>query len=345
MWLKAVLVVLMAFLMKEMAWGVIIENVRARQIPQTKEVEVFYDLIAPEGGAYKVALQVKSAEILPPVVSLSGDVGANCASGKNRRIIWDAAKDWHGHIATNFTATVTATFTRPIPKGMVRIPGLDIYMDKTEVTYEHWKKVCEWFHNHSNSEVDRYPSSVSQDWGFGKGDDHPVCLVSASNQEKCKIWCNARSLMEGLEPVYWRNNMSSLSTQFEKNGYRLPTKEEWIYAARGGLKDALYPWGNAKPSHAYANCYVNGMHHPVYSVGDKPYTAPVGSFLCNGYGLYDMAGNLKEYSDERRQYGSLTEEKPLYGGSYASSDVELQCDQYNYSVKNQCGFRCVRNIK
>ena len=84
-------------------------------------------------------------------------------------------------------------------------------------------------------------------------------------------------------------------------GRDLPTEAEWEYAARGGLADAAYTWGDKPldPERPQANVW-EGPFPSVDSGADgyKARTAPVGCFPANGYGLHDMAGNVWEWTKD-----------------------------------------------
>jgi formylglycine-generating enzyme required for sulfatase activity len=177
------------------------------------------------------------------------------------------------------------------------------YMGKYEVTKEEWDAVRTW--GLANGYTDL---SVGNAWNGTKGANHPVADISWYDVVK---WCNARSQRDGLVPCYTISGATYKTgygaaplCNWSVNGYRLPTEAEWEKAARGGLSAQNFPWGNTI-THSQANYYSDSSYasdvsptrgdHPTYGTGAQPYTAPVGSFAPNGYGLYDMAGNVAEW--------------------------------------------------
>ena len=148
------------------------------------------------------------------------------------------------------------------------VPGPDkpiqitqpFYLGKTEVTYEQFDYYVWQQHRAGNTAV-TFPSSAKGGRGY-----QPVVNVS---------W------LEAVAYTQWLAEQTN-------NQCRLPTEAEWEYAARAGTTTA-YPWGNELDSNK-ANC--DGCGSPW----DNKESAPVGSFTANQFGLYDMSGNVWEWT-------------------------------------------------
>jgi len=370
----------------------VVSNVRASQRLGTQLVDIYYDVADAGSATLTVSVAVSTnggASYTSGGPSFTGALGAGVAPGSSKKIVWNAGVDLPAKLFSNVRVSVTAS-DDTAPAGMALIPAGSFtmgnsfsasegdsdelplhtvyvsafYMDKYEVTKALWDEVYTWAITHAYS----FDSA-----GLGKAATHPVRTVRWYDVVK---WCNARSEKEGRTPAYYTTaartavyRSGQLNVQNDwvnwTKGYRLPTEAEWEKAARGGASGRRFPWGDTI-THSQANYYSSSSYgydtsatrgfHPTFATGNYPYTSPVGYFAANGYGLYDMAGNVWEWCwDWHGSYGNASQTDPrgaasgssrvFRGGSWNNN--ALYCRSagrgYNYPDygDNGVGFRVV----
>lgn len=127
-------------------------------------------------------------------------------------------------------------------------------------------------------------------------------------------------------------------------GKRLPSESEWEFASRGGLEQAIYPWGNELTPGGKHRCNIWQGEFPNRDNGEDGYTgtAPAKSFRANGYGLYNTVGNVWEWNADPWGEGRI-----IRGGSFLCH--HSYCNRYRNSARSQntpdsstchTGFRC-----
>ncbi len=147
-----------------------------------------------------------------------------------------------------------------------------------------------------------YSRQSDGNWGWvpGRGWQNPGYPVSDNQSVVCVSWDDAQAFID------WLNRSTG-------GNYRLPSEAEWEYAARAGTK-TKYSWGNYIGSNR-ANCY----EFEESGCGDGyDYTAPVGSFPANPWGLHDMHGNVAEWVEDC--YNDSYKGAPKDGNAWTSGD-------------------------
>lgn len=224
---------------------------------------------------------------------------------------------------------------------MVKIPGKDIKMSATEITQKQYETVMgenPSLFQQSNEKIDEeYKSKFEKDTS-----NFPVEKVSFYD---AIYFCNCLSVKEGKTPVYAVNGETDVkkwgytphkeiilegevTQNIQASGYRIPTMEEFVYAAKGG-QNFKYSGSDNIDEVAWYEKTSNGVMHSVAQ--KKP----------NGYGLYDMSGNVREWVWDQDSF----EDRLICSGSFEGYAVYCQVDFVNrlpseYSYAN-IGFRIV----
>ena len=335
-----------------------ITSVQAMQRTGTQLVDITYDLAYAGANNLNISVQVSDnggATYAVPATSFSGDgYGAVVQPGTGEKIVWDAGADWNQQYSQAMRFKVVACDgVGVVPTNMVLIPagsfqmgddGLGFavhtvtlsafYLDRYEVTKALWDEVYTW------ATANGYTFDNA---GAGTTTTHPVQTVSWYDVVK---WLNARSAKEGRTPVYYTDSgqatvyrtgqvdVAAGAVKWSANGYRLPTEAEWEYAARAGTTTRYYT-GNCISPDTQANFNGTLAYYGCPTGQYRGATTVVGSFPANPWGLYDMAGNIWEWTWDwwYEAYSSSTVTNPQ-GPAWGWYRVSRGGGWYNYTVES-----------
>ena len=218
----------------------------------------------------------------------------------------------------------------------------------------------------TNAEFRRFKPEHESGSAYGRSldqDDQPVVNVKWSDAVAYLNWLSER---DGLPPVYRSNGENWEVIWPLGKGYRLPTEAEWANAARfTGPEPKKYAWGETYPPTArvenFADRSAGGLlPYSLASYDDNfPVTAPVGSFSANESGLFDMGGNVAEWTNDYYSVYAADVDAvmkdpvgPTVGGHHVvrgaswkdSTISELRLSHRDYSnvAREDVGFRIAR---
>jgi sulfatase modifying factor 1 len=212
---------------------------------------------------------------------------------------------------------------------------IDFELGKFPVTVEEWNWVQKWaLANHFDIQV-----------GVHGAPQNPAAGISWYD---CVLWCNAKSVLEGLDPAYKLKDgkdfyvigefkddgEESLVLLPDADGYRLPSQAEWEWAARGGSNSQHYTFAGSNTLHE-VGWYLETSNGSPHCVGEK---------MPNELGLHDMSGNVLEWC-----WDKITDSiRTLCGGSWKSNASECDInhrffvDPSDRNINN--GFRLARSL-
>jgi formylglycine-generating enzyme required for sulfatase activity len=359
----------------------------ARVFQQGNRVVVEYDLTGDKPVEVRVSLKAKGESFSADKLHLEGDFGKNVAPGK-KRLVWNVLQDYprgfSGEYVWDISAgggagndPVTGMALVEIPAGCFQMgdtfgdgiakeekPVHEVCVDgfsigKYEVKVGEFRKFVNATNYRTEAEKGdgcfalgsdgKWAKQSSVNWknpGFSQTDKHPVVCVS---------WNDAAEFGEWL-------------TKQSGRTFRLPTEAEWEYAARGGTSGRNY-WGNGTDDACrYANVADRKFKQKfsgatIHECDDGYlYTAPAGSYKPNGFGLYDMIGNVWEWTGDwfgESYYGDSPRNNPqgpssgalrvIRGGSWRSRPADVRTSSRRERTPGHrfsyLGFRLVSPVQ
>lgn len=256
-------------------------------------------------------------------------------------------------------------------EGPVREITLDsFYIDATTVTNENFKDFIE--DTHYKTDAERFG------WSFVFYGLLPEVILQSHPQVAAHApwWCaingatwdhpegKESNLLEKMDHPVVHVSWNDAMAYCQWSGKRLPTEAVWEYAARGGLVQKKFPWGDELTPGGAHRCNIWQGHFPDYNSLEDGYlgTAPAKSFKPNDFGLYNMSGNVWEWCNDwfspdfhqrdtrvNPQGPSEGNAKVIRGGSFLCH--HSYCNRYRVAARtsntpdsssSNTGFRCVR---
>jgi hypothetical protein len=251
------------------------------------------------------------------VSNATGGIGLLAVSGKGKSPVL---------LSGNMVSVAAGTLPQVSELKGTAVPAFQI--SKFEVTQGEWQQVRTWAASKGYSDLPL---------GGGASANFPVSMVSWYDVVK---WCNAKSEMEGLMPVYtlngvtYKTGMSEPARNASAKGYRLPTEAEWEWAARGANTSQSYTYSGGNDVNAVA---WNGSNSGNLAKA-------VGTKAANEIGIHDMSGNVWEWlwdatgnQVRRSRGGHYTDAAAQCALTYRGSAV------FALGAKQELGFRLARN--
>lgn len=224
-------------------------------------------------------------------------------------------------------------------KDFIRTEQVKVYPDTTT-----WIKDFSYSYNE--------PMHNDYFWHQAYG-DYPVVGV---NWQQAKAFCAWRTLNKNSYIKSKKKGRDQI------NNFRLPSEAEWEYSARGGLQSATYPWGGPYTKND-RGCFLANFkpNRGDYAADEALYTVEAKSYEPNGYNLYNMAGNVAEWTDSAydpnayeyvssmnpNNMDNSNKRKVVRGGSWKDVAYFLQVStrtfEYADSARSFIGFRTVQD--
>ena len=231
----------------------------------------------------------------------------------------------------------------------------EFYISSTEVTNIQWREFLMYLKQ--EGETDEYKANILDTtvWRQGLGDTEPFVNYYYQHQAYSEYPAVGMTLKQAKAYAHWLTEIYSLKNQGVKITFSVPTKKQWIRAARGD-ETMRYPWGgpylrNSKGLYlaSFKSYDASTIHYndeskkyeiitPDGFIDDAIITAPGKSYFPNQFGVYNMSGNVAEL---------VSDDAVAMGGSWNDTgyDVRVESEQPAAEPKSTIGFRVIAVIE